>query len=349
MYKGKIAGEKREKMRKRMTAALLAVCMATGGCGSDPAAKEDIAFTVNGEEIGLREWNFYIRMNQMQWEKEGLDLYGDDMWSQTVAGEEGITRAQQLKEEVMDTICQIHLTNQHAEEYGVILEEEKQQEIWDRAASFMSAYHRALLDYAGADEEFVRECLTERELSVLTANAAVEDYEPEIPEEEIRREGICYVLISTTGLRDAEGNLTPFSEEEVEQRTCLAQEVCEKAREKGDLKEAAEAEGLTPIESSMGKNNGTDGQEPRMLDAARLLEVGEISEPVWTEEGWFVVQHTNDFDEEETAWWREQWTAAAKEEEYERIYGEWKEAAEIVVNQEIMDQVDVKIVLKELL
>ena len=31
-----------------------------------------------------------------------------------------------------------------------------------------------------------------------------------------------------------------------------------------------------------------------MLDAARALEVGEISDPVETEEGWFLVQHTSD-------------------------------------------------------
>lgn len=330
-------------------AAILAVCMGLCGCKGSDTVKEEAAFTVNGEAVELREWNFYVRMNQMQWEKGYLDAYGDDMWSMTV-GEDGKTLADNLKEEVLDTICQIHLANQHAEEYGVLLDEETQQSVRERAQSFMGAYHEALLEFAGAKEDYVYEKLCEKELSLLVAEASVADYDPDIPEEDIRQEGICYVLISTTGLRDAKGNLTPYSDEEVERRNRLAQELCEKARESGNLKEAAEAEGLTPIESSMGSvDNPYDGKERRMLDAARLLEVGGISDPVWTEEGWFLVQHTSDYDEEGTEYWREYFTELAREEEYERIYEEWKKSAEIVTFPEIMDQVEVKIVLKELL
>ena len=148
---------------------------------------------------------------------------------------------------------------------------------------------------------------------------------------------------------DEEGNLEPYSEEEVERRARVAEELCETARDSRDLKEAAEAIGLTPIESSVGIRNEGDGQEPRMLDAARLLEVGEISDPVQTEEGWFLVQHTSDYDEEGTDYWREYLTRQAREEEYERIYEAWKEEADISFHQEIMDQADVEIVLKELL
>lgn len=336
-------------MKKRKAAVALALCIALCGCQNTVQEDDPAVFTMNGEEVGLREWNFYVRMNQMQWEKEGLELYGDDMWSRISDEEAGATMADRLKDEVMDTICGIHLANQHAEEYGVSLDEEKKQEVKERAEAFMGAYHEALLEYAGADEAFVCEMLSERELSLLVAEAAVAEYEPVIPEEDVHREGICYVLISTTGLRDADWNLTPFTEEEVEERTRLAEAVCEAARESGSLKEAAEAEGLTPIEASMGKDNEGDGHEPRMLDAARLLEVGEISDPIQTEEGWFLVQHTSDYDEEGTNYWRERLTRLAKEEEYERIFEGWKEASEITVHQEVMDQVDVKIVLKELL
>lgn len=337
-------------MKKKMTALLLAGCICFSGCtGAEPVQPEDkIAFSVNGEEIELREWNFYVRMNQMQWEKAYLDSYGDDMWVMEV-DEDGTTLADILKEEVLDTVCQIHLMNQHAEEYGVSLTEQELEDVHSRAADFMESYHEALLEFAQADEEFVFEKLCEKELSLKVAEASVADYEPEISEEQVHREGICYVLISTTGLRDNEGNLTPFSEEEVERRTQLAFALCERARKSGDLKEEAEKEDLTPIESSMGMDNTNDGQEPRMLDAARALPVGDISDPIETEEGWFLVQHTSDYDEDGTAYWREYLTGIAREERCAELYEERKNNADIRIYEENMDQISVKKVLKELL
>ncbi len=358
-------------MKKKLTAVLLVSCLLLWGCAggapdADPGAAaeaaqaspeqtdtersnmEQTALTVNGEAVSLRVWNFYLRMNQMLWEKQYLETYGDDMWSRE-AGEDGTTLADRLKEEVLDHICGICLACQHAEEYGVLLDEEKTEEIRRRSEEFMETYHEALLEYAGADEEFVFAMLSRQELSAAVAEATVADYEPEIAEEDAHREGICYVLLSTTGLKDAEGNLEPFSQEEVERRTLLAKELSERARESGSLKEEAEAEGLTPIEATMGKTNEGDGHEPRMLDAARLLAVGEVSDPVWTEEGWFVVQHTSDYDAEGTEYWRAHLTEQAWEEECGRIMEMWEETAEITVYEEVLDQADVKIVLKELL
>ena len=178
---------------------------------------------------------------------------------------------------------------------------------------------------------------------------AGKEYEPDIAEEDYQREGICYVLISTTGLRDADGNLTPFSDEEVQERTQMAKELSQKAKETGDLKSVAEEAGLRPIESSMGRSNEGDGQEPLMLDAARALAVGEVSDPIETEEGWFLVQHTSDYDESGTVYWKEYLTEQAQQSYAQEIYEQWRADAQIVQNEEIMDSVIVKDVLKELL
>ena len=157
------------------------------------------------------------------------------------------------------------------------------------------------------------------------------------------------MLISTTGLRDADGNLTPFTDEEVQERTQMAKELSQKAKETGDLKSVAEEAGLRPIESSMGRSNEGDGQEPLMLDAARALAVGEVSDPIETEEGWFLVQHTNDYDESGTVYWKEYLTEQAQQSYAQEIYEQWRADAQIVQNEEIMDSVIVKDVLKELL
>ncbi len=336
---------------KKLIVTFLCMTLFLGGCGSAAATgnnTEQTAFTINGEEISLREWNFYIRMNQMIWEKDDLEEAGDDMWSQEVS-DDGTTLADSLKEQVLDTIVQIHLMNQHAEEYGATLTDADETELATRAKDFMENYHEKLLEFAGADEDFVKEKLTETRLSEKVAEVIAENYEPELKEEDYHREGICYVLISTTGLRDEDGTVTPFSEEEVARRTALAFSLAEEARQTGSLKISAEAEDLTPIESSMGNTNEGDGQEPLMLDAARALEVGAISDPIETEEGWFLVQHTSDEDADGTEYWKEYLTEQERESYCSGIYQGWKDQADIELHQDVMDTVIVNEVLKELL
>lgn len=335
-------------MKRKIAVMLALLCVMAAGCGKEKQEQQEIAFTINGEEISLREWNFYIRMNQMQWEKSYLEEYGDEMWDRQMK-QDGKTLRDYLEESVFNIILETHVANQHAAEYGTVLPEETLQEVEERAVSFMETYAEPLLQFAGADEEYVKGLLTQTELCYAVAEDAVADYEPEIPEEAYHREGICYVLISTTGRRDSEGNLTPFTEEERQMRTEKAFELSEKAKESRELKKEAEALKLTAIESSMGNSNEGDGQEPLMLDAARALAVGEVSDPIEVEEGWFVVQHTSDYDEEGVEYWKEHLKHQAKEERYRELLEEWKNTADIRKNEEIMEKVMVKKVLKELL
>ena len=121
---------KMRKMIRQMAAGALTAFLLTGlaGCGAaGPVGEEETdeqetgssadvgeqgvseanwdktAFEINGEPVSLREWNFYLRMNQMQWEKQYLEDYGDDMWS-VETDDSGATMADGLKKEVMEVI-----------------------------------------------------------------------------------------------------------------------------------------------------------------------------------------------------------------------------------------------------
>ncbi len=52
------------------------------------------------------------------------------------SGEEGTTWKKVLKEQVLDTLIQTHIMNQHAEEYQVSLTEEETDKLKARADSF---------------------------------------------------------------------------------------------------------------------------------------------------------------------------------------------------------------------
>ena len=86
-----------------------------------------------------------------------------------------------------------------------------------------------------------------------------------------------------------------------------------------------------------------------MLDAARALAVGEVSDPIETEEGWFWYSIPMIMMRAETVYWKEYLTEQAQQSYAQEIYEQWRADAQIVQNEEIMDSVIVKDVLKELL
>jgi len=346
--KNRMKNRLKNRIKKRIWSFCILLMLGAAACGSSREEPALSAFLVNGEEVSLREWNFYLRMNQMQWEKEYLEEYGDGMWDEK-AGEDGKTLQELLREETFETIVRNVILGQQAKALGLELKEEEEAELKEEAKGFMKAYNQALLNYAEADETFVYGQLRRIALGSLAAEELAVDYEPDWDEEQIRRKGICYVLVSTTGVRDEEGNLTPYSEEEVAWRTEVVQKLCEDARRSGSLKEEAEKLEMTPIEATVGEDNAGDSQEPLMLDAARALEVGEISDPVKTDEGWFLVQLLNDYDEEGTQAWKEYLLQQEKSKYSDTLYEKLRAEAEIVTDEQVMDRIVVKKPLKDLL
>ena len=62
-----------------------------------------------------------------------------------------------------------------------------------------------------------------------------------------------------------------------------------------------------------------------------------------------MVHRTSDYDESGTVYWKEYLTEQAQQSYAQEIYEQWRADAQIVQNEEIMDSVIVKDVLKELL
>ena len=124
----------KKEVRKGSPWALLVVIFCAAalltGCGK---GGKTVA-TLDGEKISLKEAVFYTRLNQQQWELAYAESFGTDFWTQTLNEETG-TFEEELKRQVMDTICQIHLMNSHAKEYGVSLTREEEAMVADYTPS----------------------------------------------------------------------------------------------------------------------------------------------------------------------------------------------------------------------
>lgn len=325
--------------RRNLLAVILLLALVLTGCGS----KEETVVTINEEEVGISEAVFYTRLNQQQWELAYAEALGADFWTQSL-GEEMGTFADELKRQVMETLCEIHLMNAHAKDYEVELTKEEKANVETRVQAFMESHSPEVKEAAGADEKLVKKLLTQSVLADKVAAAMVADYVPQVSEEEAALGKMTYCLFSTLGTYDTDGNHTPVTAEEAEQIAQEAQAFANRTAELGDIVAAAEEIKHTSIDVYF--NETTNGGAHELVaETLRTLEEGQSAGPIKTEEGYYVFQYVSAFDEAATKDNMERIGQAMVETRRQEIYGEWRAQAEIAIDWDVWNAVQVDQIL----
>ena len=332
---------KRKGLLRLLTGLLLITWCA--GCGEEKGSGTPVA-NLGEETFYLEEAVFYTRMLQEQWEMAYYDSYGADMWQHEPEFGEGEGKAstleEALKQDVMDTLTEIHLLCAHAEEYDAELTKEEKTVVSDRAKAFMKSNTPAVLEAAGATKETVEQFLLYNEQAAKTAAALKEGYEPEISEEETRVGKLTYCLFATTGTFDAQGNQTPFTEEELVKVKENAEEFVLRAKALGDITAAGEEMSHTVIDVYF--NEYTDGGAHELVaQAAREMETGGISDLIETQEGYYIVQRVSEFDEEATREREEELKYFAREDYCAELVEKWGEETPLEILPDVWDAVRV--------
>lgn len=332
---------KKRRGRGYLLFLLLMTILVLAGCGKKKGG--DIVATLGEEEIGLPEAVFYTRMNQLQWEQDYVEELGENFWNELTEGGE-LTYGEELKALVMDTICQTHLLNAHAEEYEVALTEEDEAKIKERVSSFMDTYGKNVKKQAGANKKLLEELLREQLLADKVMEIIKTESEPEINEEETSLGKMTYCLFSTLGTYDLQGGRHEVTEDEGEAIWEEAWNFASRAKELGDITAAAKEIGHTSVDVYFNEyTNG--GAHEKVAERGRRMGVGQIDGPIETEEGYYVIQCITRLDEGASEEYRETLRVQGKEEKAREIYEGWKSQTGFVINQEVWDQVEVNEVL----
>lgn len=335
------------KIRGKIGALLLAACLAAGalaGCGSSSETVQKTPMGQLGDDtIYLEEAVFYTRMLQEQWENSYYDDMGETMWQEEFDSE-GRTFEEVLKQDVEDTLTEIHLLCAHAEEYDVELTEDEKEQVAQRAQNFMETNTPSVLEAAGATAELVEELLQRNALAAKVAEAIQDSYEPDLDPESATVGKMTYCLFSTMGTYDAEGNHSPATEEELVQIQKDAAAFAQRARELGDIAAAGDEISHTVIDVYY--NEETDGgAHPLVAQAARELEAGQVSDVIETEDGYYIVQHISDYDEKSSEDYYEELKEQARASYLEELEAAWKEETPLVINSDAWDGIRVDQIL----
>ena len=322
-------------------AAALAATTITGCSGS--LDTEAVVMTVGDEEVTLGVANFYARMTQAQYEtyylsmmsSNGMTMTAEDMWNQEYEGE---TTEQTTKDGLLESLQNMYLIAQHAEEYGVSLTEEEKDAISEAAAQF---------DEDNTDE--AKEAVSgykkdiEKYLELVTIQSKMdspmrEGVDEEVSDEEAAQKAMNYVFFSYT-TTDESGNSAELSDDEKTALQTTAQNLSERVKAGEDMADVAEESSATVQEATFdGESTTYDADLIAAADA--LEEVGDVTDVIETDSGLYVAQLTSLLDRDATDARKDEIVEERRQEQYDSLLEEWRDATEISVDEKVWNKID---------
>lgn len=321
-----------------VTAAGMLAASAVTGC-SGSVDTDAVVATVGEDEITYGVANFYARMTQGEYETyyaAMMGTTGEDMWSMDAG--DGKTYEDSVKESLLEALENMYILSQHASEYDVSLSEDEMEQIEDAAKQF---------DENNSDE--VKETVSgyrkdiEKYLELMTIRYKMEDkmkegVDEEVSDEEAAQKGMDYVFFSFT-VTDDSGTSSELSDEEKETLRENAQSLIDRVRAGEDMTAVAEEYGVQVQSSTFDSENVTPNEE--LIAAADALEnEGDVTDVVESDSGIYVAKLTSLLDREATDQEKASIVEERKQEQYDSLLEEWKDATEITVNDKIWEKID---------
>ena len=151
------------KMKKKMLCLgmiLVLGMMILSGCKIRNYSSKLIDIN-NGEDgITLGYANFVFKYNQARYDTQYGDSYGAKLWTEDMTGT-GQTFADQVKDNIVETLETQYVIKKHADEYKVEITDEDKTKIDDTTKKFMEENSSSALNAMGADEDVVKQMLTD--------------------------------------------------------------------------------------------------------------------------------------------------------------------------------------------
>ena len=330
-------------MRFGKRAAVLAIAGVFGascmtGC-SGSLDTDAVVATVGGEDITLGVANFYARMQQGQYETYYAGMLGstpEEMWTQEYT--EGTTMEDETKNSVLEMLEDLYVISQHAEEYDAALTEDEEKAISDAAAQFdadnTDEAKEAVSGYR-TDVEKLLELLT---IQTKMEDAMKEGVDEEVSDEEAAQKGMQYVFFSFTTTDDA-GNSAEMTDDEKEELRAAAQDFDDQVKDGDDFESAAESAGVEVRTTTF--DSESTSPDADLIAAVDALEAeGDVTDVIETDSGLYVAELTSLLDRDATDQEKENIVEQRRQDQYDSLLEEWRDAADITVNEKVWDKVD---------
>lgn len=326
--------------KKRLTimaaVGALAVTSLTG-CGS--VDNDEAVATVGEEKITYGVANFYARMEQAQYETyyaSWMGTTGEELWAQEV--EEGSTYEDTLKDSLLETLEDMYLLKQHAEEYEVALTEDETKAIQDAAEAFDEENALEDKEAVSGYQKYVEELLT-----IFTIQSKMEEpmkagVDTEVSDEEAAQKSMKYVYFSYSKTDD-EGNSEDMTDEEKKELMTTAQGFADSLKDGAKDFDAAASEAGVEVQTATFDSESTSPDADLIAAADALENEGDVTDVIESDNGIYVAQVTSMLDRDATDTKKESIIEERRQEQYDSLLESWREETEIVENENVWKKI----------
>lgn len=321
---------KARRLLPLLMAAVLGVSALTG-CGNSIDAKS-VGATLDGQEISMGFMNFMARYQQAIYDGQFSSMFGDqDIWSQDLFGE-GTDTETSVKNSVSENIENFYVLEKHMADYKVEITEEELAKMDEAAETFMNDNSKKAIKQLGATKEYVKEMLRLSTIQSKMRSAMDAEVDTNVTDEEAAQKKISYVQVGCKSKTDENGETVDYTDEEKEN---IKKEVeAFQAAAADDFKTAAENAGYTASEATFGDNDESYTLDDAVIEAAKKLKEGEISEVISTDDNYYVVRMESAFDEEATENKKKSIVTDRKNDHYTEVLDGYKENVKYELNEE---------------
>lgn len=305
-----------------MTATLSIAMLA--GCGSKKfdleKYGEKAVVTVDGESVSFWDANFQARLLQTQYES----MYGTDIWTQKLQGED--TFETSMKSVLLDGLKINQATLNHAKDYKVELTEEEKKSIEEQADLFLEQVTDEFKALTNPDKEKVESYLEDTLTIQKVASEVAKEGNITVSDEEARQVKVNYVVFKV------ESDATDKAKTKAKQQ---ATKLMNHAKDTKSLAQSAKALKLDVNEATYGKNNDQIPQE--IVTESMALKKGEITKPIKTDYGYYVIQCMEETDKDATKTAKEELVSEKQMEYYNTTSQKWVSESDVKVDEELWD------------
>lgn len=326
--------------KKRVTALGMAGMLAvTGLTGCGAMNNDDVVATVGKSEIKLGVANFYARMQQAQYETYYAGMMGttgEELWAKETDGK---TYEQSVKSDMIKSLENMYILEQHASEYDVVLSEDEKKAI-DKATEEFDE-NNALEDKEAVSgyNKYVKKVLELLTIQSKMEDAMTADVDTEVSDDEAAQKAMKYVFYSyTKAENDSTSTMSETEKTEAKQK---ANDFAEKLKNSDtkDIDAVAKEAGME-VQTATFDSESTSPNADLVKAADTLAAEGDVTDAIETDSGIYVAKVTSFLDRTATDAKKKSIVEERKQDQYDTLLKKWRKKTDIDLNKRVWKKVD---------